>query len=184
MQIFGFRPPAPPEIVIFFARGDSLWRNHPFRQSLRLCHLPQGDGFSGGGKVTGQAVKFTASEAFPRSGEGGAQRRMRAQPRETPPVISLCSMPAPSEMGLLTWRESYRVKHKVSAAGANPLRLTAFASSPERGSFSPSAGKQSKLPPSGEVASRSDDGEGSSPAAPRFRRKRRCSCRLPSRPLP
>ena len=30
---------------------------YPFRQSLRLCHLPQGDGFSGGGKVSGIAQR-------------------------------------------------------------------------------------------------------------------------------
>ena len=30
---------------------------YPFRQSLRLCHLPQGDGFGGGSKVSGIAKK-------------------------------------------------------------------------------------------------------------------------------
>ena len=28
-------------------------RRYPFRHRLRRCHLPQGDGFSGGGKVSG-----------------------------------------------------------------------------------------------------------------------------------
>jgi len=36
--------------------GSSLLA-YPFRQSLRLCHLPQGDGFSGGGKVSGIAQR-------------------------------------------------------------------------------------------------------------------------------
>ena len=39
--------PPPP-------KGGGFARGHSFRQSLRLCHLPQGDGFCAG------AAKFTA----------------------------------------------------------------------------------------------------------------------------
>ena len=40
---------------------------NPFRQSLRLCHLSQGDGFSGGEKVSGSAQSRPL-------GEGGLTR--------------------------------------------------------------------------------------------------------------
>ena len=40
---------------------------YPFRQSLRLCHLPQGDGFSGGGKLCGNAERRPLGGAGERS---------------------------------------------------------------------------------------------------------------------
>ena len=41
--------------------------SYPFRQSLRLCHLPQGDGFSGGGKLCGNAERRPLGGAGERS---------------------------------------------------------------------------------------------------------------------
>ena len=41
--------------------------SYPFRQSLRLCHLPQGDGFSGGGKLCGNAERRPPGGAGERS---------------------------------------------------------------------------------------------------------------------
>ena len=38
-------------------RKASGFGSHPFRHRLRRCHLPQGDGFSGGGKVYGIAIR-------------------------------------------------------------------------------------------------------------------------------
>ena len=40
---------------------------YPFRQSLRLCHLPQGDGCSGGGKLCGNAERRPLGGAGERS---------------------------------------------------------------------------------------------------------------------
>ena len=40
---------------------------YPFRQSLRLCHLPQGDGFSSGGKLCGSAERRPLGGAGERS---------------------------------------------------------------------------------------------------------------------
>ena len=41
--------------------------------------------------------------------------------KRTPPVISLRSMPAPSEMGPLAWRQSFRLKCKASGRARGSL---------------------------------------------------------------
>ena len=48
-------------------KGERVRRRYPFRQSLRLCHLPQGDGFRGGGRLSGIAKSRPL-------GEGGCER--------------------------------------------------------------------------------------------------------------
>ena len=50
---------------------------NPFRQSLRLCHLPQGDGFRSGGKVSGIAQRRPLGGAGTPSGvTEGVKRRL------------------------------------------------------------------------------------------------------------
>ena len=52
-------------------------RGYPFCQSLRLCHLPQGDGFNGSGKVSGIAQRR------PLGGAGTAQAVTEGVLRQT-----------------------------------------------------------------------------------------------------
>jgi len=46
-------------VAVQFATKEEnlLAREYPFRHRLRRCHLPQGDGFSGGGKVSDIAIR-------------------------------------------------------------------------------------------------------------------------------
>ena len=78
------------------------------------------------GTPLGAAAKFpSTAEAVPlgKVAANAVSRRKGCSPRkETPPVISLCSMPAPSEMGPLAWRQSSPLKHKVPGrAKGSPL---------------------------------------------------------------
>ena len=58
----------------------------------------------------------------PLGGAGTAQAMTEGVPAETPPVCSRWSQPAPSEMGPLAWRQTFRLKRKVSdfARGSLP----------------------------------------------------------------
>ena len=83
MLIFGFCPPSLPEIVIFFARGNSLSQNltvlpapsgRELTPSVIACGdatFPKGTAFGGGGKVSGIAIRR------PLGGAGFAQQRLR-----------------------------------------------------------------------------------------------------------
>ena len=70
-------------------------RRYPFRHRLRRCHLPQGDGFSGGGKVSGTVQRrplggagcerseqtegvFPAVSRYDPTCENGVQKRPQA----------------------------------------------------------------------------------------------------------
>ena len=71
---------------------------------------------------------------------------------------------APSEMGPLAWRQSFRHSSKASPWGSQPSQSAPDGRSqlpPRGGAFCIFWSAQINLPLSGEVASRSDDGEGS-----------------------
>ena len=55
-----------PEGAVCVADWGSSGEN-PFRHRLRRCHLPQGDGFSGGGKLCGSAERRPLGGAVERS---------------------------------------------------------------------------------------------------------------------
>ena len=69
-------------VVQFATKVESLLaREYPFRHRLRRCHLPQGDGFSGGGKVSDIAIRRPLGGAGERSEPEGVtpQRRTFAE---------------------------------------------------------------------------------------------------------
>ena len=72
--------------------------SYPFRQSLRLCHLPQGDGFSGGGKLCGNAERRPPGGAGERSEtEGVLHASILVLPRSAAlPQKAALQMPFPS----------------------------------------------------------------------------------------
>ena len=49
------------------AKARRCGRGYPFRHRLRRCHLPQGDGFRGGGKLSGTAQRRPLGGAGERS---------------------------------------------------------------------------------------------------------------------
>ena len=61
----------------FATKAESLLaREYPFRHRLRRCHLPQGDGFSDGGKVSDIAIRRPLEGRLPPApGEDVAQRQ-------------------------------------------------------------------------------------------------------------
>ena len=67
---------------------------YPFRHRLRRCHLPQGDGFSGGDKVFGTAQRRPL---------GGAGERS-----ETEGVTSAEAVSFPAESKSLAYRQRVR----------------------------------------------------------------------------
>ena len=66
-------------VVQFATKVESLLaREYPFRHRLRRCHLPQGDGFSGGGKVSDIAIRRPLGGAGERSEPEGVTPQRRA----------------------------------------------------------------------------------------------------------
>ena len=63
------------------AGKQPLSGNYPFRHRLRRCHLPQGDGFSGSGKVSGIAQRRPLGGAGERSEPEGVQMAKHKKPR-------------------------------------------------------------------------------------------------------
>ena len=95
--------------------------SYPFRQSLRLCHLPQGDGFSGGGKLCGNAERRPPGGAGERSEtEGVLHASILVLPRSAAlPQKAALQMPFPS----MTPPVKMRLERSAELVGAKPLHL-------------------------------------------------------------
>ena len=97
-------PSVPPQPL---RRQLPKWGANPLSLlPMVAASSPEGGASSA---LTGRCVK-----APPFGGAGIEQSEMteRVQPGRTPPVTAI-AVPAPSEMGPLAWRESFRLKCKV-----------------------------------------------------------------------
>ena len=83
-------------------RKASGFGSHPFRHRLRRCHLPQGDGFSGGGKVYGIAIRRPLGGAGCERSEQteGVLSRSAALSQKAALQIPFFSTPPPVKMRL------------------------------------------------------------------------------------
>ena len=93
---------------------------YPFRQSLRLCHLPQGDGFRLCRKVCllGKGVPL---------GELSSVARLRGFQRENSLSQSLTALPAPSGREPLARPDTLCLSRELSRHAKGPISEGAVA---------------------------------------------------------
>ena len=169
MLIFGFCPPSLPEIVIFFARGGI----DPFRHRLRRCHTPP----------------FVATRHLPPAGGSQPSRGRLFVVAAKFPVV-----PKGAPLGELANAVSLRgfvLRQASSPSQSSPIGLASSPKGRASGETASFAGKPETLPLCQGlslwerwICKAKTERARTLPPAPRFRRKRRCKCRLPLRPLP